>query len=133
MSRLKCAMAIACLGAAALSEVSFSYSKAETTDGLTIMTFKQWDDVKAGCVIQGTDVYSRLGSSGPWKKEAALWDKDCVKRSMKEKGYAKAVVFDPDEMFDFKKKTCDLYETSVVTVDGVVVERKFGSAFEQCQ
>jgi hypothetical protein len=36
-------------------------------------------------------------------------------------------------MSDFKKKICDLYETSVVTVDGVVVERKFGSAFEKCQ
>ena len=52
---------------------------------------------------------------------------------MKERGYANAVVFDPDEMSDFKKKICDLYETSVVTVDGVVVERKFGSSFEKCQ
>ncbi|WP_170952944.1 hypothetical protein [Synechococcus sp. UW179B] len=42
---------------------------------------------------------------------------------MKEKGYANAVVFDPDKMSDFKKEICDLYDLSVVTVDGVVWEK----------
>ena len=125
------------LGAATISIFLLPYSKAETNpdnpDGLTIMTFKQWDDVKDNCVIEGTEVYSRLGNAGRWEKKAQLWDKDCVKRTIKERGYANAVVFDPDEMSDFKKKTCDLYETSIVRVDGVVVERKFGFAFDKCQ
>ena len=125
------------LGAVVLSMLSTPYSKAEmianNSDSLAIMTFKQWDDVKDNCVVEGTEVYSRLGNAGRWEKKAQLWDKDCVKKTMKERGYANAVVFDPDEMSDFKKKICDLFETSVVTVDGVVVERKFGSAFEKCQ
>ena len=137
MSRLKIFVAIAGLGVAVLSILPSSYSKAEMiandSDSFTIMTFKQWDDVKDNCVVEGTEVYSRLGNAGRWEKKAQLWDKDCVKKTMKERGYANAVVFDPDEMSDFKKKTCDLYETSVVRVDGVVVERKFGSAFEKCQ
>ena len=124
------------LGAVVLSMLSTPYSKAEMianhSDSLAIMTFKQWDDVKDNCVVEGTEVYSRLGNAARWEKKAQLWDKDCVKKTMKQRGYANAVVFDPDEMFDFKKKTCDLYETSVVRVDGVVVERKFGSAFQKC-
>ena len=137
MSRLKTFVAMAGLGAVVLSMLSTPYSKAEmianNSDSLAIMTFKQWDDVKDNCVVEGTEVYSRLGNAARWEKKAQLWDKECVKKTMKEKGYANAVVFDPDEMSDFKKKICDLYETSVVTVDGVVVERKFGSAFEKCQ
>ena len=125
------------LGAVVLSMLSTPYSKAEmianNSDSLAIMTFKQWDDVKDNCVVEGTEVYSRLGNAARWEKKAQLWDKECVKKTMKERGYANAVVFDPDEMSDFKKKICDLFETSVVTVDGVVVERKFGSAFEKCQ
>ena len=137
MRRLKTFVAKAGLGAVVLSMLATPYSKAEmianNSDGLAIMTFKQWDDVKDNCVVEGTEVYSRLGNAGRWEKKAQLWDKDCVKKTMKERGYANAVVFDPDEMSDFKKKICDLYETSVVSVDGVVVERKFGSAFEKCQ
>ena len=137
MSRLKTFVAMAGLGAVVLSMLSTPYSKAEmianNSDSLAIMTFKQWDDVKDNCVVEGTEVYSRLGDAARWEKKAQLWDKECVKKTMKERGYANAVVFDPDEMSDFKKKICDLYETSVVTVDGVVVERKFGSAFEKCQ
>ena len=137
MSRLKTFVAMAGLGAVVLSMLATPYSKAEmianNSDSLAIMTFKQWDDVKDNCVVEGTEVYSRLGNAGRWEKKAQLWDKDCVKKTMKERGYANAVVFDPDEMSDFKKKICDLYETSVVSVDGVVVERKFGSAFEKCQ
>ena len=125
------------LGAVVLSMLSTPYSKAEmianNSDSLAIMTFKQLDDVKDNCVVECTEVYSRLGNAARWEKKAQLWDKECVKKTMKERGYANAVVFDPDEMSDFKKKICDLYETSVVTVDGVVVERKFGSAFEKCQ
>jgi hypothetical protein len=120
-----------------LSMLSTPYSKAEmianNSDSLAIMTFEQWDDVKDNCVVEGTEVYSRLVNAARWEKKAQLWDKECVKKTMKERGYANAVVFDPDEMSDFKKKICDLYETSVVSVDGVVVERKFGSAFEKCQ
>jgi hypothetical protein len=137
MSRLKTFVAMAGLGAVVLSMLSTPYSKAEMianhSDSLAIMTFKQWDDVKDNCVVEGTEVYSRLGNAARWEKKAQLWDKECVKKTMKERGYANAVVFDPDEMSDFKKKICDLYETSVVSVDGVVVERKFGSAFEKCQ
>ena len=137
MSRLKTFVAKAGLGAVVLSMLATPYSKAEmianNSDSLAIMTFKQWDDVKNNCVIEGTEVYSRLGNAARWEKKAQLWDKECVKKTMKERGYANAVVFDPDEMSDFKKKICDLYETSVVSVDGVVVERKFGSAFEKCQ
>ena len=137
MSRLKTFVAKAGLGAVVLSMLASPYSKAEmianNSDSLAIMTFKQWDDVKDNCVIEGTEVYSRLGNAARWEKKAQLWDKECVKKTMKERGYANAVVFDPDEMSDFKKKICDLYETSVVSVDGVVVERKFGSAFEKCQ
>ncbi len=137
MNRLKVFVAMAGLGAATIAMSSLPQAKAETNsnnpDGLTIMTFRQWADVKDNCVIEGTEVYSRLGNTGRWEKKAQLWDKDCVKKTMKKRGYANAVVFDPDEMSDFKKKTCDLYETSVVRVDGVVVERKFGSAFEKCQ
>ena len=137
MSRLKTFVAKAGLGAVVLSMLATPYSKAEmianNSDSLAIMTFKQWDDVKDNCVIEGTEVYSRLGNAARWEKKAQLWDKECVKKTMKERGYSNAVVFDPDEMSDFKKKICDLYETSVVSVDGVVVERKFGSAFEKCQ
>ena len=137
MSRLKTFVAKAGLGAVVLSMLATPYSKAEmianNSDSLAIMTFKQWDDVKDNCVVEGTEVYSRLGNAARWEKKAQLWDKECVKKTMKERGYANAVVFDPDEMTDFKKKICDLYETSVVSVDGVVVERKFGSAFEKCQ
>ena len=137
MSRLKTFVAKAGLGAVVLSMLATPYSKAEmianNSDSLAIMTFKQWDDVKNNCVIEGTEVYSRLGNAARWEKKAQLWDKECVKKTMKERGYANAVVFDPDEMSDFKEKICDLYETSVVSVDGVVVERKFGSAFEKCQ
>ena len=137
MSRLKTFVAKAGLGAVVLSMLATPYSKAEmianNSDSLAIMTFKQWDDVKDNCVVEGTEVYSRLGNAARWEKKAQLWDKECVNKTMKERGYANAVVFDPDEMSDFKKKICDLYETSVVSVDGVVVERKFGSAFERCQ
>jgi hypothetical protein len=137
MSRLKTFVAMAGLGAVVLSMLATPYSKAEmianNSDSLAIMTFKQWDDVKDNCVVEGTEVYSRLGNAARWEKKAQLWDKECVKKTMKGRGYANAVVFDPDEMSDFKKKICDLYETSVVSVDGVVVERRFGSAFEKCQ
>ena len=137
MSRLKVFVAMAGLGYAMVSTFALPYFKAEmianSTDSLTIMTFKQWDDVKDNCVVEGTEVYSRLGNLGRWEKKAQLWDKDCVKKTMKERGYANAVVFNPDEMSDFKNKICDLYETSDVRVDGVVVERKFGSAFEKCK
>ncbi len=137
MSRLKIFVAMAGLGAMTVSIFSLPHFKAEANvknpESLTIMTFKQWDEVRDNCVVEGTEVYSRLGNAGRWEKKAQLWDKDCVKRTMKERGYANAVVFNHDEMSDFKKKTCDLYDTSVVNVDGVVVERKFGSAFENCQ
>ncbi len=114
------------LGAVVLSMLSTPYSKAEmianNSDSLAIMTFKQWDDVKDNCVVEGTEVYSRLGNAARWEKKAQLWDKECVKKTMKERGYANAVVFDPDEMSDFKKKICDLYETSVVTVDELLLK-----------
>ena len=118
MSRLKTFVAKAGLGAVVLSMLATPYSKAEmianNSDSLAIMTFKQWDDVKDNCVVEGTEVYSRLGNAARWEKKAQLWDKECVKKTMKERGYANAVVFDPDEMSDFKKKICDLNETSVV-------------------
>ena len=38
------------------------------------------------------------------RKKLSSGIRNCVKRAMKERGYANAVVFDPDEMSDFKKK-----------------------------
>jgi len=69
------------------------------------MILQQWDNVKAGCVIDGTDVDSRFGATGRWDRKAQLWDKDCVKRKMKEEGYANAVVFDPEKCLILKKKS----------------------------
>ena len=113
------------------------YSKAEVNNGnsetLAVMLFQQWDNVKVGCIIDGTEVDSRFGATGRWERKAQLWDKDCVKRKMKEKGYANAVFFDPDKMSDCNKEICDLYDLSVVMVDGVVLEKRFGTAFKQCQ
>ncbi len=137
MNHLKVMTATFGLSAALVTTTLCSHSKAEVNNGtpekLAVMTFQQWDNVKAGCVIEGTEVDSRFGATGRWERKAQLWDKDCVKRKMKEKGYANAVVFDPDKMSDFKKEICDLYDLSVVTVDGVVLENRFGTAFKQCQ
>ena len=137
MNQFKVIIATAGLGAVMVSSLLCTDLKAEVknsiADGLSVMTFQQWGRVKADCVIEGTEVDSRLGKNGRWERQAQLWDKECVKRKMKEQGYANAVVFDPDEMSDFKKQTCDLYDRSVVMVDGVVVEKRFGSAFDQCQ
>ena len=36
-------------------------------------------------------------------------------------------------MSDCNKEICDLYDLSVVMVDGVVLEKRFGTAFKQCQ
>ena len=55
-----------------------------------------------------------LGAKGQWEKKAQLWDKECVKKGMQEKGYAKAVVFDPDELSEFKKDVCELYDQTTV-------------------
>ncbi len=70
MSRLKTFVAKAGLGAVVLSMLSTPYSKAEmianNSDSLAIMTFKQWDDVKDNCVIEGTEVYSRLANATRW-------------------------------------------------------------------
>ena len=115
----------------------WSHSKAKANNGNpenpAVMTFQQWDNVKAGCVIDGKEVDSRFGETFRWERKAQLWDKDWVNRKLKEKGYANAVVFDPDKISDFKKEICDLYDLSVVTVDGVVLEKRFGTAFKQCQ
>ena len=56
----------------------------------------------------------------------------CEKRNA-EKGYAKAVVFDPDELSEFKKDVCELYDQTTVVMDGKTVERKYGEAFEVCK
>ena len=74
-----------------------------TAEGGKIMTFVEWENIKDGCEIEGTEVLTRLGPEGQWRKKAQLWDKECVKKGMKEKGYAKAVVFGPDELSEFKK------------------------------
>ena len=52
---------------------------------------------------------------------------------MQEKGYAKAVIFDPDELSEFKKNVCELYDQTIVVMDGKTVERKYGEAFEVCE
>ena len=103
-----------------------------TAEGEKIMTFGEWKNVKDGCEIDGTEVFGRLGPKGQWEKKAQLWDKECVKKGMQEKGYAKAVVFDPDELSEFKKDVCELYDQTTVVIDGKTVERKFGDAFEEC-
>ena len=103
-----------------------------TAEGEKIMTFGEWKNVKDGCEIDGTEVFARLGPKGQWEKKAQLWDKECVKKGMQEKGYAKAVVFDPDELSEFKKDVCELYDQTIVVIDGKTVERKFGDAFEEC-
>ena len=102
------------------------------TEGGKIMTFVEWENIKDGCGIDGTEVYTRLGPEGAWEKKTQLWDKECVKKGMQEKGYAKAVVFDPDELSEFKKDVCELYDQTTVVIDGKTIERKFGDAFEEC-
>ena len=104
-----------------------------TAEGETIMSFVEWENIKDGCEIDGTEVYTRLGANGQWQKKAQLWDKECVKKGMQEKGYAKAVVFDPDELSEFKKDVCELYDQTTVVMDGKTVERKYGEAFEVCE
>ena len=104
-----------------------------TAAGGKIMTFVEWENIKDGCEIDGTEVYTRLGAEGQWQKKAQLWDKECVKKGMQEKGYAKAVIFDPDELSEFKKNVCELYDQSIVVMDGKTVERKYGEAFEVCE
>ena len=89
-----------------------------TAEGGKIMTFVEWENIKDGCEIEGTEVLTRLGPEGQWRKKAQLWDKECVKKGMKEKGYAKAVVFDPDELSEFKKNVCELYDQTTVVMDG---------------
>ena len=56
-----------------------------------------------------------------------------MKKGMQEKGYAKAVIFDPDELSEFKKDVCELYDQTTVVMDGKIVERKYGEAFEVCE
>lgn len=104
-----------------------------TAAGGKIMTFVEWENIKDGCEIDGTEVYTRLGAEGQWQKKAQLWDKECVKKGMQEKGYAKAVIFDPDELSEFKKNVCELYDQTIVVMDGKTVERKYGEAFEVCE
>ena len=102
-----------------------------TAEGGKIMTFVEWENIKDGCEIEGTEVLTRLGPEGQWRKEAQLWDKECVKKGMKEKGYAKAVVFDPDELSEFKKNVCELYDQTTVVMDGKTLERKYGAEYEE--
>ena len=102
-------------------------------EGEKIMSLSEWGTIKNGCEIEGTEVYTRLGSNGQWEKKAQLWDKECVKKGIEEKGFAKAVIFDPDELSEFKKDVCDLYEQSTIVVNGKTVERKYGEAFEECE
>lgn len=104
-----------------------------TAAGGKIMTFSEWEAIKDGCEIDGTEVLTRLGPKGKWRKKAQLWDKECVKKGMKDKGYAKAVVFDPDELSEFKKDVCELYDQTTVVMDGKTVERKYGAAYEVCE
>lgn len=104
-----------------------------TAEGGKIMTFVEWENIKDGCEIEGTEVLTRLGPEGQWTKKAQLWDKECVKKGMKEKGYAKAVVFDPDELSEFKKNVCELYDQTTVIMDGKTIERKYGAAYEECE
>ena len=56
-----------------------------------------------------------------------------MKKGMQEKGYAKAVVFDPDELLEFKKDVCELVDQTTVVMNGKTVERKYGEAFEVCE
>ena len=102
-----------------------------TAEGGKIMTFVEWENIKDGCEIEGTEVLTRLGPEGQWRKKAQLWDKECVKKGMKEKGYAKAVVFDPDELSEFKKNVCELYDQTTVVMDGKTLERKYGAVYEE--
>ena len=102
-----------------------------TAEGGKIMTFVEWENIKDGCEIEGTEVLTRLGAEGQWRKKAQLWDKECVKKGMKEKGYAKAVVFDPDELSEFKKNVCELYDQTTVVMDGKTLERKYGAEYEE--
>ena len=102
-----------------------------TAEGGKIMTFVEWENIKDGCEIEGTEVLTRLGPEGQWRKKAQLWDKECVKKGMKEKGYAKAVVFDPDELSEFKKNVCELYDQTTVVMDGKTLERKYGAEYEE--
>ena len=104
-----------------------------TAEGEKIMSFVEWENIKDGCEIDGTEVFTRLGPEGQWQKKAQLWDKECVKKGMQEKGFAKAVVFDPDELSEFKKDVCELYDQTTVVMDGKTVERKYGEAFEVCE
>ena len=104
-----------------------------TAEGEKIMTFVEWENIKDGCEIDGTEVYTRLGDKGQWQKKAQLWDKECVKKGMQEKGYAKAVIFDPEELSEFKKDVCELYDQTTVVMNGKTVERKYGEAFEVCE
>ena len=102
-----------------------------TAEGGKIMTFVEWENIKDGCEIEGTEVLTRLGPEGQWRKKAQLWDKECVKKGMKEKGYAKAVVFGPDELSEFKKNVCELYDQTTVVMDGKTLERKYGAEYEE--
>ena len=104
-----------------------------TAEGEKIMSFVEWENIKDGCEIDGTEVFTRLGPEGQWQKKAQLWDKECVKKGMQEKGYAKAVVFDPDQLSEFKKDVCELYDQTTVVMNGKTVERKYGEAFEVCE
>ena len=42
-------------------------------------------------------------------------------------------LFDPDQLSEFKKNVCDLYDQIKVVMNGKSVERKYGIAFEACE
>ena len=54
-----------------LAMLASPYSKAEmianNPDSFTVMKFEQWDDVRDNCVVEGTEVYSRLRNAGRWE------------------------------------------------------------------
>ena len=102
-------------------------------EGGKIMSFVEWENIKDGCKIERTEVYTRLGPEETWEKKAQLWDKECVKKRNAGKGYAKAFVFDPDELSEFKKDICGLVDQTTVVMDGKTVKRKYGEAFEVCE
>ena len=41
-----------------------------TAEGETIMSFVEWENIKDGCEIDGTEVYTRLGAKGQWQKNS---------------------------------------------------------------
>ena len=45
------------------------------------MSFVEWENIKDGCKIDGSEVFTRLGPEGQWQKKAQLWDKECVKKN----------------------------------------------------